>query len=155
MSIIANMNLLCCNTLQDWAVVRSELPQLFRNSKNLAPQYRSMLIYFAMQNVAPFHVCTVLYREKILLLHGESELHTLLEFLFFNAPVERQQWQFPIRLPGKKSLATITDFSLEEKRRILSTRIPHCDFSIDSLKDLELLRKYYTSCVSPSICSPI
>lgn len=155
MSIIANINLLCCNTLQDWAVVRSELPQLFRDNENLTPQYRSMLIYFAMQNVAPFHVCTVLYREKFLLLHGGAELRTLLEFLFFNAPVERQQWQFPIRLPGENDPATISDFSQEGKRRILSTRIPHCDFSIDSPKDLELLRKYYTSCVSPSICSPI
>lgn len=155
MSIFASMNLLCCNTLRDWAVIRSELPQLFRNNEILSPQYRNMLLYFAMQNAAPFHVCTVQYREEFLLLHGGSELQTLLEFLFFNAPVERRQWQFPIRLPGEKDLATISDFSLEEKFRILSTKIPHCDFSIDSAKDLELLHKYYTSCVSPSICSPI
>lgn len=155
MSISASENLLCCNTLRDWGVVRSELPHLFRCNKKLNVQQRNLILYFAMQNAIPFHVCTVFYRKNFLILHGQQELQALLEFMFLNVPVNRQLWPFPLHLPGKTDLVTISDFSYEEQCRILSTKIPHCDFNIDSAEDMNMLHSYYTSFASSSSCSPI
>lgn len=155
MSIFVSKNLLCCNTLRDWSIIRSELPHLFCCDNKLNPHQRNMILYFAMQNAIPFQVCTVLYHKEFLILHGQQELQALLEFMFLNAPINRQLWSFPFQLPGKGNLITISDFSHEERHRILSTKIPHCDFSVDSATDLNMLSTFYMSFVSSTICSPI
>lgn len=144
MAIIANRNLLGCSTLRDWSVVRSERPDILGDGAGVPDQYRNMLLYFAMQGAAPFHVCITLYRRQILLIHGAAELRTLLDFLFGPAaPVERKQWHCPQPLPGDKPRFTVADLSYWERERILSTPIAHSDFTVESQEDLEFLRAYY------------
>jgi len=152
MAIIANRNLLGCDTLRDWAVVRSELPYILEDEPGVDPRRRDALIYFALQGAAPFHICAVLCQERILLLHGAAELRTLTDFMFCGAPVERERWRFPLPLPGDKPCLTASDFSPGERERVLTVRIPHCDFTVDSQEDLEALRAYYTSFTSSEIC---
>lgn len=155
MAIIVNRNLLGCSTLRDWAAVNSELPHIMRNAPEVAPERRNMLLYFAMQGAAPFHTCTVLYRQQVLLLYGAAELRVLLDFLFRGVSIERELWRFPLPLPGDKPQLTAAELSSRERERIFSTRVPHCDFTVDTQVELDTLRAYYTSPVSAAICCPM
>lgn len=115
-----------------------------------------MLLYFAMQGAAPFHVCITLYRKQILLIHGAAELRTLLDFLFCTtAPVEREQWHFPQPLPGDEPHFTAANLSCGERERMLSTPVAHSDFTVESQEELELLRSYYTPFASSTIRLPM
>ncbi len=153
MAIIPNRDLLGCNTLRDWAAVSSEMPQLLEGEgAGLPPQRRNMLLYFALQGAAPLHTCIVRYQRQFLLLYGAAELRALLDFLFLGTPVEREAWRFPLPLPGDKPRLTAADLPRSERERILSVRTPHCDFTVDTREDMELLRTYYMPMTSSAIC---
>lgn len=154
MAIYSCNNLLGCQTLLDWAQVKSELPQLFSGKEIANIQHKNLILYFAMQKIAPFHVCIVTYKEQYMLIHGEEELRILLDFVLCGTSLEKCQWTILQPFPGRERL-TFSDLPLSCKERMLATKIPHCDFSVSTGWELELLQSYYSAAALSSIAFPI
>lgn len=155
MAIYSCGNLLGCRTLLDWTQVRSELPGLFSGKRDVSARRKNLIIYFALQKAAPFHVCIAAHNGQYMLLHGEEELQILLDFILFGALLERSRWTDPLPFPGKEDRLAFSDISLSGQERLLSTKIPHCDFSVGTRKELESLQICYRDAASASICLPI
>lgn len=155
MAIYSCDNLLGCKTLLDWAQVKSELPQLFSGKREVSDRRKNLVVYFALQDAAPFHVCVAAHNGQYMLLHGGEELQILLDFILCGAPLERSRWTGPLPFPGTENRLTFADIPLGCQERLLATRIPHCDFSVGTEKELESLRIYYRDAASASISSPI
>ncbi len=155
MAIYPHNNLLGCRTIQDWTIVTEELPQLFDGKSSLNTQRREAIIYFALQKTALFHVCVVSYRGHYQLLHGTQELQVLLNFILCGTPLMRDTWTLPLPFPGKGAQCTFASLSMQMRERLLTTRIPHYDFSISTAQEMECLCMYYSTGTSDSICLPM
>lgn len=155
MAIYAHKNLLGCRTILDWTVAKEELPQLFDGKGDLSAQRRDTVIYFALQNTALFHVCVASYKGQYQLLHGAQELHVLLDFILCGAPLIRNSWTLPLPFPGKGEQCFFSSLTIQMRERLLSTKIPHCDLSVDTVPEMECLRAHYNTGTSDSICFPM
>lgn len=155
MAIYPHNNLLGCRTIQDWTIVKEELPQLFDGKSGLNAQRREMIIYFALQKTALFHVCVVSYRGHYQLLHGTQELQVLLDFILCGTPLIRDTWTLPLPFPGEGAQCTFASLSMQMRERLLATRIPHYDFSIGTAQEMECLCMHYSTGISDSICLPM
>ncbi len=155
MAIYPCNNLLGCQTLLDWTQVKKELPHLFHDAKPINIQSKNLILYFALQKVAPFHVCIVAYKDQYMLLHGKVELQILLDFILCDTSLERSQWISPHPFPSKKKNLSFWNLPLSHKERILATRIPHCDFCVTAEDELELLQSYYSADASLSMREPM
>lgn len=141
MAIYPHNNLLGCTTIQDWTIVKEELPQLFDGKSCLSTQRREAIIYFALQKTALFHVCVVSYSGRYQLLHGAQELQVLLNFILCGTPLIRDTWTLPLPFPVEGDQCTFASLSMQMRERLLATRIPHYDFSISTAQEMECL--YY------------
>lgn len=157
MAIYPHKNLLGCRTVQDWTVVKEELPQLFDDRRRLNAKRRDAVIYFALQKTALFHVCIASYKGQYRLLHGTQELLALLDFILYGAPLTRNTWTLPLPFPGDGEQCTFSSLSMQMREQLLATRIPHCDVSVGTIGELECLSSYYSDGIgiSDSICLPM
>lgn len=151
MSIRRCDDLLCCNTMRDWAFLKEEHPELFDAGEITDSRHRNLTLFFFLQGAAPIHVCTVLYRGSYLLLNGRKEIVTVLDFIYDHVPILRNEWKFPGGLPGNSEEVSIADFPKDTKGRILNIIVPQCSLKIDSEAELNLLRQYYMPFASDAI----
>lgn len=155
MSIYPHKNLLGCKTIQDWMIVKKELPQLFDNKEILTTQRRQEILYFAMQKVALFNVCVASYKGKYQLLYGTQELQVILNFIQCSTLLIRDAWILPLPFPSKEAQCTFSSLSMQMRERLLATRIPHCDLIVSTAQEMEFLCARYSTGTSNSICSPM
>lgn len=155
MAIYSHKNLLGCTTIQDWTIVKKELPQLFNSRNGLNARNRETLIYFALQKTALFHVCIASYRGQYWLLHGTQELQILLDFILCGTSLMRNTWTLPLPFPGEGAQCTFSNLSMQMRERLLATKIPHCDLSVSTAQEMECLYAHYNDGTSDSICLPI
>lgn len=155
MAIYPHNNLLGCRTIQDWTTVKEEFPQLFDKKIDLNIQRRETIIYFALQRTALFHVCVVSYKGQYQLLHGTQELQVLLDFVLCGTPLIRDTWTLPLPFPGKGTQCTFASLSTRMRNLFLTTKVPHYDFSISTVQEMECLYMHYSTKMSDSICLPM
>ena len=155
MAIYPHKNLLGCTTIQDWTIVKNEMPQIFERRNGLNARDREIVIYFALQKIALFHVCIASYRGRYWLLHGMQELQVLLDFIVCGVPLIRNTWSLPLPFPGEGTQCTFSNLSMQMRERLLATKIPHCDLSVSTTQEMECLYARYINGASDSICLPM
>lgn len=155
MAIYPHKNLLGCKTIQDWTIVKEELPQLFDSTRGINAQRRDAVIYFALQRTALFHVCVVSYKGQYRLLKGARELQYLFDFIICGVPLIRDTWTLPLAFPMEGTQCTFSSLSMQMREHLLSTKIPHCDLSVSTTQEMKYLCAYYSDGISDSICLPM
>lgn len=155
MAIYPHNNLLGCSTIQDWTIVKKEMPQLFDGRISLNTQRREEVIYFALQKTALFHVCVVSYRGQYQLLRGTQELQVLMDFILCGAPLMRDTWTLPMPFPVEEAQCTYSGLSMQARERLLAAKIPHCDISVSTAQEMEYLCTHYSDGISDSISLPM
>lgn len=155
MAIYPHRNLLGCKTIQDWTIVKEEMPQLFDSRNGINARHRETVIYFALQKTALFHVCIASYKGQYWLLHGTQELQALLDFILHGVPLIRNTWTLPLPFPVEGTQCAFSNLSMQMRERLLATRIPHCDISVSTAQEMECLCTHYSDGTSNSICLPM
>lgn len=145
MSIVRVPALLHCQTVQDWMSTLQKHPTFLgkHQLKNIEISQQNAIIYFALQGMAPFFTCCVLFKGKIFLLSGEEHLLILYRFIIKNEPINHKAWPFPEPFPTNTESGTFSDISKKHRQLILSTKIVTNDCRAETHKEFDALCRFY------------